>query len=150
MKISHGQHAFLPRDPALVFGVIDDFSSTHQWLNRCIRLHRSGKGENRVGDPLRFFYRGVARDGVVAGVIVSRRPLENLSCEYVASRFKVLVDFSMRPHGNGTYLTHTIDITARSPWARLAAPLIRRAASRHVRDAMSGLRTYLLRCHALE
>lgn len=150
MKISHGQHAFLPRDPAQVFRVIDDFSSTHQWLSRCIRLQRSGEGENQVGDPLRFFYQGVARDGVMAGVIVSRRPLENLSCEYVASRFKVLVDFSMRPHGNGTYLTHTIDITAGSLLARLVAPLIRRAASRQVRDAMAGLRAYLLRSHAIE
>ena len=150
MKISHGQHAFLPRDPAQVFRVIDDFSSTHQWLSRCIRLQRSGEGENQVGDPLRFFYQGVARDGVMAGVIVSRRPLENLSCEYVASRFKVLVDFSMRPHGNGTYLTHTIDITAGSLLARLAAPLIRRAASRQVRDAIAGLRAYLLRSHAIE
>lgn len=140
----------MPRDPALVFKVIDDFSSTHQWLNRCIRLQRSGEGENRVGDPLRFFYQGIARDGVMAGVIVSRRPLENLSCEYVASRFKVLVDFSMRPHGNGTYLTHTIDITPRSPLARLAAPLIRRAVNRQVRDAMSGLRAYLLRFHVIE
>ena len=103
-----------------------------------------------MGDPLRFFYHGVARDGVMAGVIVSRRPLENLSCEYVASRFKVLVDFSMRAHGNGTYLTHTIDITARSPLVRLVAPLIRRAASRHVRDAMTGLRAYLLRFHTIE
>ena len=130
--------------------MIDDFSSTHQWLSRCIRLQRSGEGENQVGDPLRFFYQGVARDGVMAGVIVSRRPLENLSCEYVASRFKVLVDFSMRPHGNGTYLTHTIDITAGSLLARLAAPLIRRAASRQVRDAIAGLRAYLLRSHAIE
>jgi len=149
MKISHGQDAFLPRDPAQVFRVIDDFSSTHQWLNRCIRLQRSGEGENRVGDPLKFFYQGVARDGVMPGVIVSRRPLENLACEYVARRFKVLVDFSMRPHGNGTYLTHTIDITARSPLARLVAPLIRRAVSRQVREAMTGLRAYLLRSHAI-
>jgi hypothetical protein len=150
MKISHGQDAFLPRDPALVFSVIDDFSSTHQWLSRCIRHQRSGEGENRVGDPLKFFYQGLARDGVMAGVIVSRRPLENLSCEYVASRFKVLIDFSMRAHGNGTYLTQTVDITTRSPLVRLIAPLIRRAVSRHVRDAMTGLRAYLLRSHATE
>ena len=150
MKISHGQHAFLPRDPAQVFRVIDDFSSTHQWLNRCIRLQRQGEGENRVGDPLKFFYRGVARDGVMAGVIVSRRPLENLSCEYIASRFKVLVDFSMRPHGSGTYLTHTVDVTARSPLARLATPLIRHAVSRHVGDAMTELRAYLLRFRAMD
>lgn len=103
-----------------------------------------------MGDPLKFFYQGVTRDGVMAGVIVSRRPLENLGCEYVASRFKVRVDFSMRPHGNGTYLTHTIDITAGSPLARLVAPLIRRAVSRHVRDAMTGLRAYLLRFHAID
>ena len=144
MKLSYHQSIFVPRDPGQVFALIDDFSSMHKWMERCIRVQRYHHGENAVGDPLRCIYQGMTREGVLAGAIVARRPETNLACEYASRSVRIGVDFSMQRHGEGTYLTHTVHVEPTTWLAQLASPFIRRALIRQLAGTVDGLRRCLL------
>jgi len=144
MKLTCCESIFVPRDPGQVFAVIDDFSSMHKWMERCIRVQKYRRGENAVGDPLRCFYQGITRDGVLAGAIVARKPAANLACEYVNRAVRIGFDFSMQAHGEGTYLTHTVHVEPTSLLARLASPFIRRALARQLTGTIDSLRRCLL------
>lgn len=144
MKLTSRQSIFVPRAPEQVFALIDDLSSTHKWMERCIRVQRYHQGENAVGDPLRCFYQGMTRDGVLSGAIVARQPASSLACEYAGRHARIGVDFTMRRQGEGTYLTHTVHVVPTTVLARLASPLIRRALVRHATGTVVALRRCLL------
>lgn len=144
MKISTRQSIFVPRAPGHVFALLDDFSSMHKWMERCIRVQKSHRGANAVGDSLRRYYQGVTGDGVLHGAIVSRSPELNLACEYTGRNLRIGIDFTLRRHGEGTYLTHTVQVEPISLLARMAAPWIRRTVVRHAVDTVTGLRRCLL------
>jgi carbon monoxide dehydrogenase subunit G len=144
MKLTSRQSIFVPRAPEQVFALIDDLSSTHKWMERCIRVQKYHRGENAVGDPLRCFYQGMTRSDVLAGAIVARRPVANLTCEYAGRHARIGIDFTVRRQGEGTYLTHTIDVVPTTMLARLVSPLIRRALIRHSMDTVVALRRCLL------
>jgi hypothetical protein len=144
MKLTSCQSIFVPRAPEQVFALIDDLSSTHKWMDRCIRVHKYHRGENAVGDPLRCFYQGMTRDTVLAGAIVARRPVIHLACEYAGRHARIGIDFTMRRQGEGTYLTHTVHVVPTTVVARLVSPLIRRALIRHSTGTVAALRRCLL------
>ncbi|WP_430387322.1 SRPBCC family protein [Dyella sp. 20L07] len=144
MKLSSSQSMFVPREPDQVFALIDDFSSMHKWMERCIRVQKYRRGENAVGDPLRCFYQGITRHGVLSGAIVARSPEESLACVYNGRVTRIGFDIAMRRHGEGTYLTHTVHVESTSVLARLASPFIRRALTRHANGTIAGLRRCLL------
>ena len=100
------QSVFVPREPGEVFALVDDVSSMHRWLDRCIRVQKYHGGENAVGDALRCVYQGLTRHGVLTGAIVAREPARNLACVYAGRFMRVAFDFSLSPRGEGTYLTH--------------------------------------------
>lgn len=134
----------MPRPPAQVFAVLDDFSGTHQWLAHCIRMQKCGHGENAVGDALRWFHQGQWRPGVWPGRIVARAPGERLACEYASRHACIGIDFVLRHHGEGTYLTHTLQFSPRGWLGRLAAPLMRRVLTRQSAATLASLRRCLL------
>ncbi|WP_090450229.1 SRPBCC family protein [Dyella sp. OK004] len=144
MSISFEQSMFVPRSPEQVFDVIDDFSVTPRWLERCIRVQKHQPGPNEVGDSLSYVYLDGLRNGVMEGKIIARSRAEYLSCRYTGRKMTVQIAFHMRPHGNGTYLTHCIDIVPRG-LTRLMAPLIRRTLPGQTSTAMARLRSCLLR-----
>ena len=123
-----------------MFALLDDVSSMHRWLDRCIRVQKYHDGENAVGDALRCVYQGMTRHGVLTGAIVAREPWRSLACEYAGRFVRVAFDFSLLPRGEGTYLTHTVQVTPNSWLARLALPLIHRQLDRHVAGTMHALR----------
>jgi carbon monoxide dehydrogenase subunit G len=135
---------FVPREPGEVFALVDDVSSMHRWLDRCIRVQKYREGENAVGDPLRCVYQGVTRHGVLTGAIVARVPTQTLACTYAGRSMRVALDFSMSPRGEGTYLTHSVQVTPTGWLARLSSPLIHRMLERHMAGTMEGLRRCLL------
>ncbi|AIF49509.1 SRPBCC family protein [Dyella japonica] len=138
------QSVFVPREPGEVFALVDDVASMHRWLDRCIRVQKYHGGENAVGDALRCVYQGVTRHGVLTGAIVAREPRRSLACEYAGRFIHVALDFSLSPRGEGTYLTHTVQVTPTSWLARWSLPLIRRLLDRHVAGTVHALRRCLL------
>lgn len=135
---------FVPRDPGEVFALVDDVSSMHRWLDRCIRVQKYHDGENAVGDALRCVYQGVTRHGVLTGAIAARVPTRRLACTYAGRFMRVAVDFSMSPRGGGTYLTHSVRVTPTGWLARMSSPLVHRLLDRHLARTMVGLRRCLL------
>jgi hypothetical protein len=144
MSISFEQSMFVPRSPEQVFDVLDDFSVTPKWLDRCIRVQKHQPGPNEVGDALRYVYLDGLRNRVMEGSITARSRAEHLSCQYVNRKMVVSIAFRMRPHGVGTYLTHSIDILPRGFVTRLMTPLIRRTLSTQTVCAMARLRSCIL------
>lgn len=138
------QSVFVPREPGEVFALVDDVSSMHRWLDRCIRVQKYHGGENAVGDALRCVYQGLTRHGVLTGAIVAREPARNLACVYAGRFMRVAFDFSLSPRGEGTYLTHSVQVTPIGWLARLWSPFIRRMLERHMAGTMDGLRHCLL------
>lgn len=140
----HFEHAIeLPQPPARVFGVLDDLSQTPKWLAPCTGIEVLTPGEKRVGTKLRYSHREGGRVGVMDGEIVERVPNERLGYRYVDRMMQVGVRFSMRSAGGGTRLTHTIDITPKTFFAKLLSPLIRRQLPRQTITAMESLRALL-------
>ncbi|TCV97794.1 hypothetical protein EC912_101811 [Luteibacter rhizovicinus] len=135
---------FVPRSPEQVFDMLDDFSVTPKWLDRCIRFQKHQPGPNEVGDAVRYVYLDGLRLGVMEGIITARCRAEHLSCQYADRKMTVSIAFRMRPRGPGTYLTHNVDILPKGFLARLMAPLIRRTLSAQTTSAMVRLRDCLL------
>lgn len=144
MRLNCSDSIVVPRAPEQVFALIDDFSSTHKWMERRIQPKKCSSGENAVGDFLRCFFRCVTKHDVLAGAIVSRRPSNNLACERAGRNVRIGLDFTMPRQGEGTYLTRTVHVVPTTILARLASPLIRRAWVRHSLSTATELRRHLL------
>lgn len=144
MLITRTQGAFVPRKPDEVFAVIDDLSSMHRWLDRCIRVQKYHSGENAEGDALRCVYQGLTGHGVMNGSIVVRQPGIVLGCNYFNAVVSVSFDISLIARGEGTYLTHSVRVILVGWLARLSRPLAYRLLDSHVVGTMVGLRHCLL------
>lgn len=133
----------LPQSPAQVFALLDDFSKTPQWLARCtgiVVLTLEGKA---VGTKLRYSYKDGRRTGVMDGQIVERTPGQKLGYQYEDKMMQVGVRFLMEPAGAGTRLTHSIDITPKTFFAKLLSPFIRKQLPGQTITAMESLRKLL-------
>jgi len=143
MSIQFAHTIEVPQAPGQVFGVLDDFSQTPKWLSRCTGIEQLTPGEKAPGTKLRYSYRDGARSGTMDGEIVARTPSERITMHYGDKMMEVSVDFHMAPNGAGTKLTHTIEMSPRSFFTKLFAPMIRAQLPRQTVTAMESLRGLL-------
>jgi uncharacterized protein YndB with AHSA1/START domain len=140
MSISFEHAIDVARPPERVFAVLEDASLTPSWLAPCKGVVKLTPGPNQVGSMFRYAYQAGGRSGTMDGVITARIPNERLSLVYHDSLMDVVADFRLTPTGMGTWLIHTIDVTPKSFFAKMFAPLIRSRLPSHVIQAMDALR----------
>lgn len=133
----------VPQPPQQVFAVLDDLSQTPKWLARCTGIEVLTPGSPTIGSRLRYSYKDGGRAGGMDGEIVERVPGQKLGYRYEDKMMRVSVRFSMSPAGSGTRLTHSIDVTPKTFFARLISPLIRRQLPKQTIAAMESLRSLL-------
>jgi carbon monoxide dehydrogenase subunit G len=143
MSIHFAHTIEVPQAPGQVFGVLDDFAQTPKWLSRCTGIEQLSPGEKAAGTKLRYSYREAGRSGTMEGEIMARAPGELITMHYGDKMMEVSVDFQMAPNGGGTKLTHTIDITPKSFFTKLFAPMIRKQVPKQTDTAMEALRGLL-------
>jgi carbon monoxide dehydrogenase subunit G len=135
------EHAIeVAKGPEQIFAILDDLSQTPKWLARCTGIEKLSPGPNTVGTKVRYAYREGGRTGTMDGEIRVRTPNERLTVGYVDKMMEVVVDFHMTRKDGGARLVHTIDITPRSLFAKLFAPLVRRQLPKQTITAMETLR----------
>jgi uncharacterized protein YndB with AHSA1/START domain len=140
----HFEHAIeLPQPPAEVFATLDDLSLTPRWLARCTGIEVLTPGPLSVGTQLRYSYKDGGRSGTMEGQIAERIPGRKLLYRYEDKMMQVAVQFAMEPSGSGTRLTHAIDITPKTFFARLISPMIRKQLPKQTVAAMESLRGLL-------
>src|SRR6266404_2467625 len=123
----HFEHTIaVPQTPASVFALLEDVSQTPKWLSRCTGIEVLTPGALEVGSTLRYSFREGGRIGRMDGEVVERVANERLLFRYEDKMMLVGVGFAMTPDGAGTRLTHSIDITPKTFFAKLLSPLIRR------------------------
>ncbi|MDI7775057.1 SRPBCC family protein [Asticcacaulis sp. EMRT-3] len=138
-------HIDLPQAPAQVFALLDDFSRVPDWLTRCEGLAKQGHGPNAAGDKLRYAYVEGGKHRLMDGVILTHDAPYRMTCRYFDKMMQVIVDFQLEPSGNGTRLTHRIEIMPQSFMARLLTPMIRAKLPQQTKQAMESLRGLLAR-----
>ena len=143
MSIQFAHTIEVPQAPAQVFGVLDDFSQTPKWLSRCTGIEQLTPGDRAPGTKLRYSYRDGGRSGTMEGEIVARSPGERITMHYGDNMMEVSVDFHMVPNGAGTKLTHTIEMSPKSFFTKLFAPMIRKQIPKQTVTAMESLRGLL-------
>jgi uncharacterized protein YndB with AHSA1/START domain len=129
--------------PEKVFALLDDLGRTPEWLERCTGIERLSAGPNEVGSKLRYAYRDGVRSGTMDGEIVTRIAGERLAFRYGDEMMLVAVDFHVTSAAQGARLTHTIDITPKTFFAKLVSPFIRRGLPKQTIAALEKLRTLL-------
>lgn len=127
------------------FAVLDDFSQTPTWLDRCTHIETLTVGSHAVGTKLRYGYREGKRTGTMDGVVTARTVNERLAMRYTDSMMDVAVAFRIDVEGEGVRLTQTIEITPKSFVVKLAAPIIRRQLPGQTAVAMQRLKALLER-----
>jgi len=140
------QHSIdLPQPPEKVFAVLADVSQTPRWLARCTGIEVLTPAPLAVGSKLRYSYKAGSRTGVMDGQVVERVENRKLDFLYEDKMMRVGVHFMTDPaaSGPGTRLTHTIDITPRTFFAKLLSPLIRKQLPKQTITAMESLRALL-------
>jgi len=125
--------------PATLFGIMDDFAKTPQWLSRCTGIDKLDEAPNDVGTRLKYHYDDGRRRGTMDGQIIAREPDRHFAMKFTDNMMDVTVDFVAASDGVGTTLTHTIDITPRG-MGRLFTPFIRRQLPTQTMDAMTKLK----------
>jgi carbon monoxide dehydrogenase subunit G len=136
------EHAIdVTKGPEQIFAVLDDFSKTPQWLERCTGIEKLSPGPNSVGTKIRYAYREGGRTGTMDGEIRARTANERLTMGYADKMMEVVVDFHMTKKDGGARLVHTVDIRPKSLFAKLFAPLVRRQLPKQTIAAMETLRT---------
>jgi len=140
----HFEHMIdLPQPPDKVFAVLADVSQTPKWLARCTGIEILTPGPLAVGSKLRYSYREGRRAGQMDGQLAERIENQKLSFCYEDKMMQVGVHFVMQPQSGGTRLTHSIDITPKTFFAKLISPLMRRQLPKQTITAMESLRTLL-------
>ncbi|SDP54257.1 Ribosome association toxin PasT (RatA) of the RatAB toxin-antitoxin module [Pedococcus dokdonensis] len=136
-RFSHTLSVTAP--PATVFGIVDDFDQTPQWLSRCTGIDKLSDGANDVGTQLRYHYDDGRRTGTMDGQIIAREPDRHFAMKFTDRMMDVTVDFVSASDGVGTTLTHSIDIATKGI-GKLFTPLIRRDLPKQTMDAMTKLK----------
>ena len=143
----------VPQPPEKVFALLADVAQTPKWLARCTGIEVLTPGALAVGSKLRYSYKEGSRTGVMDGQVTERLENRKLDFLYEDKLMRVGVHFMTDPAesgsgaaaASGTRLTHAIDITPRTFFARLFSPLIRKQLPRQTIDAMESLRALLAR-----
>lgn len=143
MSIHFSHTIDLAHEPKKVFALLDDLAATPKWLERCTGIEKIDPGPNVEGAKLRYSYRDGGRTGTMEGEIVGRLADERLTFRYFDKMMEVAVDFHVTAAAAGSRLTHTIDITPRTFFARLFSPFIRRGLPKQTISAMERLRSLL-------
>ena len=143
MSIHFAHTIEVPQPPGQVFGVLDDFSQTPRWLSRCTGIEQLSPGQKAAGTKLRYSYREAGRSGTMDGEIVARTPGERITMHYGDKMMEVSVDFHLVASGAGTKLTHTIEMSPKSFFSKLFAPMIRKQVPKQTVTAMESLRGLL-------
>ena len=125
--------------PSTIFGIVDDFTKTPQWLSRCTGIDEVNEGAHDVGTPLKYHYDDGRRSGTMDGQIVAREPDGHFAMKFTDKMMDVTVDFVAASDGVGSTLTHTIDITTKG-MGKLLTPLIKRDLPKQTMDAMTKLK----------
>jgi uncharacterized protein YndB with AHSA1/START domain len=129
--------------PDKTFAYLDDLAQTPKWLARCTGIEKLTPGPNEVGTKLKYSYKEGRRVGTMDGEITARAPNERLTYRYDDKMMRVVVDFRVVKGDTGTRLTHAIDITPKTFFAKLFSPLIRRQLPKQTVTAMETLRDQL-------
>lgn len=143
MPISYQHAEVSTATPQQTFALIDDLPATADWLPPCIRLHKLGEGPNAPGDTLRYVFKEGGRESEMSGEIIARVPNECLICRYSDPSFDVLVDLRITAASTGSCTTHTIEITPKTLFGKLMAPLIRLGLRKQTKDAAANLKRLL-------
>jgi len=143
MSIHFSHTIDVGHEPKRIFAVLDNLSLTPQWLERCTGIEKLSPEPNAVGTKLRYSYREGGRTGTMDGEIVARIPDERLTFRYTDKMMDVAVDFHVTSAAAGARLTHTIDITPKTVFAKIFAPFIRRGLPKQTITAMESLRALL-------
>jgi carbon monoxide dehydrogenase subunit G len=134
----------LPQTPQQVFVFLDDFKKVPLWLKRCEGVAKEGHGPNKVGDKLRYAYREGNHHGVMDGNIVGYEAGRHLSYKYYDAMFSVAVEFRIEPKaGEGTRLTHRIEIKPHSLMAKIIGLSVKGRIPKQTVAAMENIRALL-------
>ncbi len=145
----HCEHTVdVPQTTAAAFALIDDLARTPEWLAPCTAIEKVTPGANAKGQRLVYRYRQGGRAGVMDGTIEDYVPGQRIVCRYVDRMMDVKVDLRVASHGTGARLTHRIEITPRTFFARLLSPLIRRSLPKQTTAAMAALAALLQKGNA--
>ncbi|ESQ83908.1 hypothetical protein AEAC466_11305 [Asticcacaulis sp. AC466] len=145
MAITFEHGIDLPHSPHEVFTLLDDYSKVPLWLKRCEGVAKQGTGPNKVGDKLRYAYNEAGRHGLMDGVITAYETDRHMAYRYFDKMMAVAVEFRMAPNGEGTRLTHRIEITPHSFMAKLMTPMFRMKLPRQTVQTMENVRALLAR-----
>jgi uncharacterized protein YndB with AHSA1/START domain len=138
------EHAIdIARPPDQVFATIEDFSQTPKWLASCTGIERLSPGPNAVGTKLRYSHKDASHSSIMDGQITALVPNERLSFEYADQLVGAVADFRLSASDTGTHLIHSIDITPKTFFAKMFAPLIRLQLPKQIVAAMEALKTSL-------
>lgn len=126
--------------PSVIFGIVDDFTLTPQWLSRCTGIDKLDSGANDIGTRLKYHYDDGRRTGSMDGEVIAREPDRHFAMKFSDKMMDVTVDFVAASDGVGTTLTHSIDIGTKG-FGKVFTPLIRRDLPKQTMDAMTKLKT---------
>ena len=126
--------------PSVIFGIVDDFTLTPQWLSRCTGIDKLDVGQNDIGTRLKYHYDDGRRTGSMDGEVIAREPDRHFAMKFSDKLMDVTVDFVAASDGVGTTLTHSIDIATKG-FGKVFTPLIRRDLPKQTMDAMTKLKT---------
>jgi hypothetical protein len=104
---------------------------------------KQSSGPNKVGDKLRYAYCESGRHGLMDGVITAYEPDSHMAYRYYDKMMQVIVEFRMEPNGEGTRLTHFIDITPHSFMAKLMSPMFKMKLPKQTVQTMENIRALL-------
>ena len=140
----HFEHSIdVPQSPAQVFAVLDDLPRTPQWLARCASMEVLTSPPLAVGAKLRYTYKEAGRSGQMEGVVVERIVNQKLHCRYDDKMMGVDVISILTPQGNGTKLTHVMDIETKTLMGKMLSPMIKMRVPKDLTQAMESLRKLL-------
>ena len=145
MPIEFRHSIDLPQPPEKVFALLADVSQTPRWLARCTGIEVLTPGPLVIGSKLRYSYKEGSRTGMMDGQVARRVENRELHFLYEDKMMHVGVHFMTdpAPGGSGTHLTHAIDITPKTFFAKLLSPLIRKQLPKQTINAMESLRALL-------
>ena len=143
MSIQFEYSINVPQPQNQVFALLDDVSQTPKWLARCTGIEKLTPGEYAVGSKLRYSYKEPGHAGKMDGEITVRTPSERLTYHYWDKMMDVVVDFRMAAKDSGTCLTHAIEITPKTFFAKLVSGMIRKQLPNQTITAMESLKKLL-------
>ena len=114
------------------FSALLDFANYPKWMESCVRLSQTSPGALRSGATLDYVHNTGGRKGRMSGVATTVEDNRALKLSFEDSAFSVVVGFSTDAVEGGTRVIHFIDISPKSLFGRLFAPMIRKGNATQV------------------